>query len=131
MTEGVTIRRRSPGLNANALSPLQILRLLSGSSGLAGFVIPVLAGIRIGYWQAKSGRALRASGIARFAVAGPVGFGSGFAPECAARGAPRRRRCLQPSGLGRIHGRVGVGLTHRFGNYRRFGSCIAITTRRG
>jgi hypothetical protein len=56
----------------------------------------------------------------------PVGFGSGFAPECAARGAPRRRRYLQPSGLGRIRGRVGVGLTHRFGNYRRFGSCIAI-----
>ncbi|MET0473515.1 MAG: hypothetical protein ABW001_02645 [Mycobacterium sp.] len=34
-TDDETVRRRSPGVNANALSPLQILRLLSGSAGLS------------------------------------------------------------------------------------------------
>jgi hypothetical protein len=41
--------------------------------GLAGMLLPALAGVRIGYRQAKAGRAMRASGIARFADSGPIG----------------------------------------------------------
>jgi hypothetical protein len=58
---------------------------------------PTAAGIRIGYWQAKSGRALRASGIARFAVAGPVGIvrsGSVVALR------PSARRVVRPAAEG-------------------------------
>jgi hypothetical protein len=36
-------------------------------------VILTLAGVRIGYRQAKAGFALRAAGIARFAGPGPLG----------------------------------------------------------
>ena len=41
--------------------------------GLVGLVIPVAAGMHIGYRQAKAGRALHASGIAHLAAAGPIG----------------------------------------------------------
>jgi hypothetical protein len=41
--------------------------------GLVGLVIPVVAGMHIGYRQAKAGRALRASGIAHLAASGPIG----------------------------------------------------------
>jgi len=42
-------------------------------SGLGGLVIVTLAGVRIGYRQAKAAVELRATGIARFAGAGPIG----------------------------------------------------------
>jgi hypothetical protein len=41
--------------------------------GLIGLVIPVAAGMHIGYRQAKAGRALRTSGIAHLAASGPIG----------------------------------------------------------
>ena len=41
--------------------------------GVAGLLIVCVAGIRVGYRQAKAGLALRVSGIARFAGPGPMG----------------------------------------------------------
>ena len=41
--------------------------------GVGGLVILTLAGVRIGYRQAKAGFVLRAAGIARFAGPGPLG----------------------------------------------------------
>ena len=41
--------------------------------GLGGLVILTLAGVRIGYRQAKAGFVLRTAGIARFAGPGPLG----------------------------------------------------------
>ena len=41
--------------------------------GIGGLVFLILAGVRIGYRQAKAGFALRAAGIARFARPGPLG----------------------------------------------------------
>jgi hypothetical protein len=41
--------------------------------GLGGLLILTLAGVRIGYRQAKAGSVLRTTGIARFARAGPLG----------------------------------------------------------
>ena len=41
--------------------------------GVGGLVILTLAGVRIGYRQAKAGFVLRTAGIARFARAGPLG----------------------------------------------------------
>ncbi len=42
--------------------------------GLGGLVILTLAGVRIGYRQAKAGFVLRTAGIARFARPGPLGI---------------------------------------------------------
>jgi hypothetical protein len=41
--------------------------------GLAGLVLPAAAGMHIGYRQAKAGRTVRNSGIARLAAPGPIG----------------------------------------------------------
>jgi hypothetical protein len=41
--------------------------------GIAGLVIVCIAGVRVGYRQAKAGLALKLSGIARFAGPGPMG----------------------------------------------------------
>lgn len=41
--------------------------------GVAGLLIVCIAGIRVGYRQAKAGLALRVSGLARFAGPGPMG----------------------------------------------------------
>jgi hypothetical protein len=41
--------------------------------GLIGLVIPVAAGMSIGYRQAKAGRALRTTGIAHLAPSAPIG----------------------------------------------------------
>ena len=41
--------------------------------GVGGLVILILAGVRIGYRQAKAGFVLRTAGIARFAGPGPLG----------------------------------------------------------
>jgi hypothetical protein len=41
--------------------------------GIAGLLIVCIAGIRVGYRQAKAGLALKLSGIARFAGSGPMG----------------------------------------------------------
>jgi hypothetical protein len=41
--------------------------------GVAGLLIVCVAGIRVGYRQAKAGLALRVSGVARFAGPGPMG----------------------------------------------------------
>ena len=42
--------------------------------GLVAFLVPTVAGVGLGYRQAKAGIALRASGIARFAGSGPMGI---------------------------------------------------------
>jgi hypothetical protein len=46
---------------------------LAALPGLAGLVIPTVAGMGLGYRQAKAGRTLRASGIAHLAASGPIG----------------------------------------------------------
>jgi len=43
-------------------------------SGLGGLVIVTLAGVRIGYRQAKAAVELRTTAIARFAGSGPIGI---------------------------------------------------------
>jgi hypothetical protein len=64
--------------------------------GLVGLVIPVVAGMHIGYRQAKAGRALRMSGIAHLAASGPIGVvRSG---SLVALRPPRRR--LPPPNIG-------------------------------
>ena len=42
--------------------------------GVGGLVIVTLAGVRIGYRQAKAGFAVRTAGIARFARVRPLGI---------------------------------------------------------
>ena len=42
--------------------------------GLIAFLLPTVAGVGVGYRQAKAGLAVRASGIARFAGSGPIGI---------------------------------------------------------
>jgi hypothetical protein len=41
--------------------------------GVGGLVILLLAGVRIGYRQAKAGFAVQTAGISRFARPGPIG----------------------------------------------------------
>jgi hypothetical protein len=71
MSEGLRLFLHSYGqlIVAASLSAMVAAAL----PGLAGMVIPAVAGMRIGYRQAKAGRAIRTSGIARFAASGPVG----------------------------------------------------------
>jgi hypothetical protein len=47
--------------------------LLAALPGLAGLIIPTVAGMGLGYRQAKAGRTLHASGIAHLAASGPIG----------------------------------------------------------
>jgi hypothetical protein len=42
--------------------------------GLIAFLVPTVAGVGVGYRQAKAALAVRASGIARFAGSGPIGI---------------------------------------------------------
>ncbi|MGE2692033.1 hypothetical protein [Mycolicibacterium pulveris] len=66
--------------------------------GVAGLLIIVAAGIRLGYRQAKAAFAVRASGIARFAGPGPLGVvrsGSLITFRQRARG-PRTARAVCP-----------------------------------
>lgn len=66
--------------------------------GVGALLVVCAAGIRVGYRQAKAGLALRASGIARFAGAGPLGVvrsGSLVALRQRARG-PRTARAVCP-----------------------------------
>jgi hypothetical protein len=61
------------------LAPLSLMALIAVVvPGVCGLLLISGVGVRIGYRQAKAGLALRASGIARFAGAGPLGVvGSG------------------------------------------------------
>jgi hypothetical protein len=61
------------GLVAIVAVSLSMLAL-AALPGAAGLLASVAAGMRIGYRQAKSQMAIRSSGIARFAVGGPVGI---------------------------------------------------------
>lgn len=66
--------------------------------GVAGLLIIVAAGIRLGYRQAKAAFAVRASGLARFAGPGPLGVvrsGSLITLRQRARG-PRTKRAVCP-----------------------------------
>lgn len=70
--------------------------------GVAGLLIIVAAGIRLGYRQAKAAFVMRASGIARFAGSGPVGVvrsGSFITLRQRARG-PRTKRAVCPQSAG-------------------------------
>jgi hypothetical protein len=60
------------GLVALVAVSLSMLAL-AALPGVAGLLASVAAGMRIGYRQAKSRMAMRSSGIARFAVEGPLG----------------------------------------------------------
>lgn len=71
----------SEGLQAflNSYGALVIAASLSALAaaalpGLLAFLVPTVAGVGLGYRQAKAGIALRASGIARFAGSGPMGI---------------------------------------------------------
>ena len=67
--------------------------------GLIGLAIPVVAGMGIGYRQAKAGRALHTSGIAHLAPSAPIGVvrsGTLIALR------PKRKRVATPSGADRI-----------------------------
>ena len=69
--------------------------------GVGGLVILTLAGVRIGYRQAKAGFALRTAGIARFAGPGPLGVvrsGSLVVVR------PRGLRVVRPDRAGRSAG---------------------------
>jgi hypothetical protein len=66
--------------------------------GLIGLAIPVVAGMGIGYRQAKAGRALHTSGIAHLAPSAPIGVvrsGTLIALR------PKRKRVATPSGADR------------------------------
>ncbi|RWA19163.1 hypothetical protein MELE44368_21750 [Mycolicibacterium elephantis DSM 44368] len=70
--------------------------------GVAGLLVIVAAGIRLGYRQAKAAFVMRASGIARFAGSGPVGVvrsGSFITLRQRARG-PRTKRAVCPQSAG-------------------------------
>jgi hypothetical protein len=72
--------------------------------GAGGLVILTLAGVRIGYRQAKAGCALRTAGIARFARPGPLGVvRSGSLVVVRPRGLvvvrPRGLRVVRPGAL--------------------------------
>jgi hypothetical protein len=64
--------RSAGGLVAIVAVSLSAVAVLA-MSGVAGLFASTAAGVRVGYRQAKARMALRASGIARFAVGGPVG----------------------------------------------------------
>lgn len=56
------------------LAPISLMALIAVVvPGICGLLLITGAGVRVGYRQAKAGLALRASGIARFAGAGPLG----------------------------------------------------------
>ncbi len=56
------------------LVPVSLWALTAAAlPGIGGLLIVTMAGVRIGYRQAKAGFVLRASGIAHFAGAGPMG----------------------------------------------------------
>lgn len=66
--------------------------------GVGALLVVAAAGVRVGYRQAKAGLAMRASGIARFAGAGPLGVvrsGTMVALRQRARG-PRTKRAVCP-----------------------------------
>jgi hypothetical protein len=66
--------------------------------GLIGLAIPVVAGMGIGYRQAKAGRALHTSGIAHLAPSAPIGVvrsGTLIALR------PKRKRVATPNGADR------------------------------
>ncbi|WP_006245790.1 hypothetical protein [Mycolicibacterium tusciae] len=59
---------------SSVLAPASLMALAAiAVPGVAGLLIVCVAGIRVGYRQAKAGLALRVSGIARFAGPGPMG----------------------------------------------------------
>lgn len=70
--------------------------------GVAGLLVIVAAGIRLGYRQAKAAFVMRASGIARFAGPGPLGVvrsGTLITLRQRARG-PRTKRAVCPQSAG-------------------------------
>ncbi len=80
------------------LAPISLMALLAVVlPGVCGLLLISGVGVRVGYRQAKAGLALRASGIARFAGAGPLGVvGSG---GLIALRRPRSGRVVRPQAL--------------------------------
>jgi hypothetical protein len=72
MSEGLQAFFRSYG--ALVITASLSAMVAAALPGLVALLIPTVAGVGVGYRQAKAGIALRASGIARFAGSGPVGI---------------------------------------------------------
>ena len=81
------------------LVPVSLWALVTAAlPGLGGLLVVTMAGVRIGYRQAKAGFALRAAGIAHLAAPGPIGVvraGSLVALS------PRALRSINPEITGR------------------------------
>ncbi len=81
------------------LVPVSLWALVTAAlPGLGGLLVVTMAGVRIGFRQAKVGFALRAAGIAHFAASGPIGVvraGSLVALS------PRGLRSISPEVTGR------------------------------
>jgi hypothetical protein len=72
MSEGLQAFFRSYG--ALVITASLSAMVAAALPGLVALLIPTVAGVGVGYRQAKAGIALRASGMARFAGSGPVGI---------------------------------------------------------
>jgi len=85
------------------LLPVSLWTLAVGAlPGAGGFVIITLAGVRVGYRQAKAGVALRAAGIAFFARPGAVPLGVVRSGSLVAI-RPRALRVVRPGPLSAEH----------------------------
>lgn len=83
------------------LLPVSLWALAAGAlPGVGGFVIIALAGVRVGYRQAKAGVALRTTGIAHFARSGPLGIVRTMALPVVR---PRALRVVRPGALSAEH----------------------------
>jgi hypothetical protein len=83
------------------LLPVSLWALAAGAlPGAGGLVILTVAGVRVGYRQAKAGAALRTVGIALFARPGPLGVVRPMA-LCVVR--PRALRVVRPGALSAEH----------------------------
>jgi hypothetical protein len=85
------------------LLPVSLWALAAGAlPGAGGFVIITLAGVRVGYRQAKAGVALRTTGIAFFARPGAVPLGVVRSGSLVAI-RPRAFRVVRPGALSAEH----------------------------
>ena len=88
---------------SDILLPVSLWTLAVGAlPGAGGFVIITLAGVRVGYRQAKAGVALRAAGIAFFARPGAVPLGVVRSGSLVAI-RPRALRVVRPGPLSAEH----------------------------
>jgi hypothetical protein len=83
------------------LLPVSLWALAAGAlPGAGGLGFITLAGVRVGYRQAKAGVALRTTGIAHFARPGPLGI---VRPMALPVVVPRALHVLRPGALSAEH----------------------------